>query len=55
MFSCPAGGMQLDRIPDMIENYGRDIILLIGGGLFSYSDDLAANCRRFAETVKALS
>lgn len=54
MFSCPAGGMQINRIEDMTENYGNDVLLLIGGGLFTCGDDLAENCGRFAAAVQAL-
>ncbi|MBR3355436.1 MAG: ribulose 1,5-bisphosphate carboxylase large subunit [Oscillospiraceae bacterium] len=55
MFVCPAGGMKLEKVPDMIASYGRDVMLLIGGGLFSYGEDLAANCRYFNKTVCELS
>lgn len=54
MFSCPAGGMQLDRIEDMVSNYGKDVLLLIGGGLFTCEENLAANCRQFTAAVEAL-
>ncbi|MDR2181290.1 MAG: ribulose 1,5-bisphosphate carboxylase large subunit [Treponema sp.] len=52
VFPCPAGGMSLDKIPDMIAGYGNDTLILIGGGLFSAGGDLAANCRRFVDEVK---
>ena len=55
MFSAPAGGMQIDRVPDMLRSYGSDIMLLIGGGLFSSGDDLKENCRRFAQAVSESS
>jgi ribulose-bisphosphate carboxylase large chain len=32
-FPAPAGGMTLQRIPEMIEFYGDDVVLLIGGEL----------------------
>ena len=51
MFSAPAGGMQLDKVADILDSYGNDIMLLIGGGLFSSGDDLKENCRRFVEIV----
>jgi ribulose-bisphosphate carboxylase large chain len=47
IFPTPAGGMSLDRIPEMRAMYGRDVIFLVGGGLRSYSDDLVANCFYF--------
>ena len=47
IFPTPAGGMSLDRIPEMRAMYGRDVIFLVGGGLHSYSEDLVANCSYF--------
>jgi ribulose-bisphosphate carboxylase large chain len=31
----PAGGMTLQRVPEMLDFYGRDVLLLIGGALLS--------------------
>ena len=45
--SDPGGGMSLDRVPEMLDAYGRDVILLIGGGLMTPGSDLIENCRRF--------
>ena len=47
----PAGGMTLDRIPEMIEMYGKDTALLIGGALSR--GDLADNAARMCEIVHA--
>ena len=55
MFVCPAGGMKLEKVPGMIESYGIDVMLLIGGGLFSHGDNLAENCRYFNSTVTEIS
>jgi ribulose-bisphosphate carboxylase large chain len=49
IFPCPAGGMELGKISDMISSYGKDTLILIGGGLFSMGGDLVSNCRRFLE------
>ena len=51
MIPCPSGGMQIDRIPGMLETYGKDICLLIGGGLFTCGPDLEKNCRDFVDAV----
>ncbi|MDR1930463.1 MAG: ribulose 1,5-bisphosphate carboxylase large subunit [Treponema sp.] len=48
-FPCPAGGMELDKIADMIAGYGKDTLILIGGGLFTMGGDLLSNCRRFLD------
>jgi len=47
IFPTPGGGMSLDRVPEMLDAYGRDVILLIGGGLMTPGSDLIENCRRF--------
>lgn len=52
IFSAPGGGMSLERIPEMIQTYGRDVIFLIGGALHKIGPDLIENCRHFMQTVK---
>ena len=47
IFPTPGGGMSLDRVPEMLDAYGRDVILLIGGGLMTPGSDPIENCRRF--------
>lgn len=47
IFPTPGGGMSLDRVPEMLDAYGRDVILLIGGGLMTSGVDVIENCRRF--------
>lgn len=42
-FVSPGGGMSLDRVREMREFYGIDVIFLIGGGLMK--GNLASNCR----------
>ena len=49
IFPAPAGGMTVARVPEMVEFYGPDVILLIGGDLHRQSSDLVANCRGFRE------
>ncbi|KAA5604914.1 ribulose 1,5-bisphosphate carboxylase [Roseospira marina] len=51
----PAGGMTLDRVPEMIECYGRDVMLLIGGGLLLAKENLVEETRTFQDHVAALS
>lgn len=48
IFPVPAGGMSLDRVQELYEFYGADMILLIGGDLHRHGPDLAENCRKFA-------
>ncbi len=51
----PAGGMTPDRVPEMIECYGRDVMLLIGGGLLLAGERLIEETRAFQDHVAALS
>ncbi|NJD89604.1 MAG: ribulose 1,5-bisphosphate carboxylase [Betaproteobacteria bacterium] len=48
----PAGGMSVERVPEMVADYGRDTMLLIGGGLLVAGDRLAERSREFAEKVR---
>ncbi len=54
IFPAPGGGMGLDRVPEMLETYGQDLIFLIGGGLFKHGPDLVANCRYFRKMVEKM-
>jgi ribulose-bisphosphate carboxylase large chain len=47
----PAGGMTLDRVPDMKTSYGEDSMFLIGGGLLTAGDKLLERCREFVAMV----
>jgi ribulose-bisphosphate carboxylase large chain len=48
---APAGGMTLERIPEMIDMYGKDSALLIGGALSR--GHLADNAARMCEMVRS--
>ena len=48
---APAGGMTLERIPEMIDMYGKDAALLIGGALSR--GNLADNAARMSEMVRS--
>jgi ribulose-bisphosphate carboxylase large chain len=52
IFPAPGGGMSLARVPEMLETYGRELIFLIGGGLFKHGPDLVENCRFFRKMVE---
>ncbi len=51
----PAGGMSVERVAEMIEVYGADVCLLIGGNLLAAGADLPARSRAFVDTVHRLS
>lgn len=51
-FPVAGGGMVLDRVPEMLEFYGREVILLIGGGLFAASPNVRTSSERFLAAVE---
>jgi ribulose-bisphosphate carboxylase large chain len=51
IFPTPGGGMNLTRIPEMLQVYGEDVMFLIGGALYSRSPDLVENAQYFLSLV----
>jgi ribulose-bisphosphate carboxylase large chain len=49
----PAGGMSRERVPEMLEFYGADIMLLIGGGLLEARERLTQATAAFVAEVHA--
>jgi ribulose-bisphosphate carboxylase large chain len=50
----PAGGMRLDRIDELLDFYGPDSMLLIGGNLLlAHGDALLARAREFVAKVES--
>jgi ribulose-bisphosphate carboxylase large chain len=49
----PAGGMTLARVDEILDFYGPDTMLLIGGNLLAAGDRLAREARRLQERVAA--
>ncbi len=47
----PGGGMTLERVPEILELFGPDVVLLIGGAL--HRGDLRANATALREAVSA--
>jgi len=41
----PAGGIKYRQVADVLEFYGKDVVLLIGGGLYEAGDDQALRAR----------
>ena len=41
----PAGGIKYQQVADVLSFYGREVILLIGGGLYEAGDDAALRAR----------
>jgi S-methyl-5-thioribulose 1-phosphate isomerase len=47
----PAGGMTTDRVPEMLEFYGADVMLLIGGSLLEAREHLVKATSAFVAEV----
>jgi ribulose-bisphosphate carboxylase large chain len=48
----PAGGMTPERVPEMLDFYGADTMLLIGGGLLVARDGIVEETRAFVTGVR---
>ena len=51
MLPVPAGGMSLERVPEMLQGYGPDTMLLIGGALLAARERLPERAREFVAAV----
>jgi len=52
---APAGGMSLERVPELCASYGPDSVLLVGGALFALDRDVSVATRRFLDTIRESS
>lgn len=50
---APAGGMTIEKLPELCATYGEDSVLLVGGSLFGLSPDTAVATRRFLDAIRA--
>ncbi|HET9039698.1 MAG TPA: RuBisCO large subunit C-terminal-like domain-containing protein [Gemmatimonadales bacterium] len=50
-FPAPAGGIRVERIGELLEFYGPDAILLIGGSLYEAGDGLFERTRQLVDRV----
>jgi ribulose-bisphosphate carboxylase large chain len=52
MMPCAGGGMKFERVPELLDLYGKNAIFLVGGGLHSAGDDLVENVQQFLRLVQ---
>jgi ribulose-bisphosphate carboxylase large chain len=45
--------MVLERVPELLDFYGRDVMLLIGGSLLLARDNIVAEARAFQKAVES--
>ena len=48
----PAGGLSVERVPEVLRFYGNDVMLLIGGSLLAAAERLPERTRAFVELVR---
>lgn len=49
----PAGGMTLQRVPEMLDFYGSDVMVLIGGALLMAREAIAREAARIVDVVRS--
>ncbi len=49
----PAGGMRVERVEEIVADYGRDVVLLIGGNLLEAGDAMSERIEQFVARVEA--
>jgi ribulose-bisphosphate carboxylase large chain len=52
MLPVPAGGLSVERVPEVIRFYGNEAMLLIGGSLLAAAERLPERTRAFVELVR---
>jgi ribulose-bisphosphate carboxylase large chain len=52
-FPSPAGGMTIEKVGAMVDAFGNDTALLIGGALLRYSPDPAVSARAYITALEA--
>jgi len=52
VFPAAGGGMTVERLPEMRQVFGNDVIFLIGGGMHRLGPDLKGNARHFKDMVE---
>lgn len=48
----PAGGINLDSIPDLLDRYGTDIAYLVGGSLYNHEDGIEKATAEFLKLLE---
>lgn len=51
----PAGGMHVGRVEEMLDTFGPDVMLLIGGNLLEAGDAMAQRAHEFVERVRGFA
>ncbi|MGB8298235.1 MAG: RuBisCO large subunit C-terminal-like domain-containing protein [Polyangia bacterium] len=52
IFPAPGGGMNLQRLPELLEFYGREVMFLVGADLVRNGPDIERNCEIYRRLVE---
>ena len=52
IFPVPGGGMSVDKVPNILEFYGKDVVILIGGDLHQNGGNLRENSLKFRDLLE---
>ena len=52
IFPTAAGRISGDRIKEVVELYGKDLVIIVGGGLLATDQELTATCHAFMRQVE---
>jgi ribulose-bisphosphate carboxylase large chain len=53
IFPVPAGGVSLERVPELLDRYGREVILLLGASLLRAGPDIPRAARALRAQLEA--
>jgi ribulose-bisphosphate carboxylase large chain len=51
IFPAPGGGMSLQRLPELLEFYGNEVMFLVGADLVRNGPDIEKNCELYRRLV----
>lgn len=54
IFPTAAGGISKDCFEEIVELYGNDVVIIVGGGLLQTGQDIASTCRTLMKQVEHL-
>lgn len=52
IFPAPGGGMSLQRLPELLEFYGSEVMFLVGAALVRNGPDIEKNCELYRRLVE---
>jgi ribulose-bisphosphate carboxylase large chain len=54
IFPTAAGRISRDRIKEVVKLYGKDVVIIVGGGLLPGGPDITSSCQALMKQVEHL-